>query len=324
MSLTRAATALAAGLAAAAPHTVNPAITGAALSILEKTGADVHVTIENARDSPLIECGISSPWVGGGRSVRIPPHQRATVSIHVDEVRPSTRATTLDYAVFEDGYYEGNGRSFDQWLAQRTERIEDLRYWVGAFAEMPRISLGEMRRYLTDRVAERESRMPFPRLIQLVSNRVGVLLRQFPEGPYIVRPLDQLRQQTEADFIAATRVPSDGAPPGHVDVVAGATVISGEAVPVTMYSLTLENLRDAGIEAYGYYSFERSGKPKGGAGEDYYLVTQPSRLPMVAFSRTSCATSTSNFRARSRSSGSRTSCTMTTSSRATLRSATNS
>lgn len=182
------------------------AIVGATLSVVAKTGADVHVTVENTRDSPLVRCGINTPWVGGDQEVRIPAHQRATVSIPVDEARPSTRAATLEYAVFEDGYYEGNGRWFDQWLVQRTERIQDLQYWVNAFADMPRISIAEMRRYLNDRIADRESHQTYQ--IPRVSERVRSLLVIMPEGPTIVRPMDLLRQQVQADLITATRVPA--------------------------------------------------------------------------------------------------------------------
>jgi hypothetical protein len=271
VSLTRAATALAAGLAAVAPHTVNPAISGAALSVVEKTGVDLRITIENLRDSPLVDYMINPAWAGFSPWVRLQPHQRGTISVHVEDPRAAARAETLDYVFFEDGYYEGHGRSFDQWLAQRAERVEDLRYWVNAFNEMPRVSIAEMRRYLSDQIAERESRRTVPQLAPHVSDRVSALLRQFPAGPFIVRPMDLLRQEVETDLIAATRVPADRTPFGHVDVVTAATVTSTEAVPSKVYSLTLENLRDAGIEAFGYYKFERSGRPQGGAGEDYYL-----------------------------------------------------
>jgi hypothetical protein len=88
---------------------------------------------------------INPAWAGFLPWVRIQPHQRATVSVHVDDPRPANRAETLDYAVFEDGYDEGHGRSFDQWVAQRTERVDDLRDWVDAFNEMPRASIAEMR-----------------------------------------------------------------------------------------------------------------------------------------------------------------------------------
>ncbi|HEX6465392.1 MAG TPA: hypothetical protein VFZ98_13105 [Vicinamibacterales bacterium] len=87
----------------------------------------------------------------------------------------------------------------------------------------------------------------------------------YPEGPYLSRPIDQLRKDVEAEFLAATRTPSGIARSGRVDNVAAAAVVSAEAWPSKGYAVVIENLRDVPIEAVGLANVDPvTGQDKGG------------------------------------------------------------
>ena len=247
-------------------------ITGARLSVQEKVTAEWHVTVQNNRDSSLIQWQVDALGRGGITSRQsIPPHDRRTLSFPLQEDRPTSRPATLNLAVFEDGYSEGHGPSLDEWIAERNERIEDLRYWVSAFMQMPRVSVAEMRGYLTDRVAERESRQSHQN--ERVSHKVSDLMRRYPEGPYIIRPLDQLRKDIEADLIVATRAPTGEGRPRVVDQVSAATVVSSETTPSKSYRVSIENLRDVPIEAYKIDTLDAvTGKARGSLAGDFCLA----------------------------------------------------
>jgi hypothetical protein len=248
-------------------------ITGARLTVIDKSAKKLLVTIENQRDSPLIDWRIDSPWVSFGGRDLIPPHERRVVSIEIKDDRPATRPTTVALAAFEDGYYEANGRNFDRWVTERTERREDLAYWVKAFISMPRVSEPALRTFLSDHVTARTSGEP--RMTRHVSDTVQGLMRQFPEGPEIWPRLDRLRKEVETEYIAATRVPIGGARSGSVERVTAATVVSTELRPSTSYSIVIENLRDVPIDAFGLENFDpANGRPKGGSWTDF-CVTDP-------------------------------------------------
>jgi hypothetical protein len=230
-------------------------VKGATVTVVENSGgAELHLTVENHRDSPLVEWHVDSSWFGAGSYVAVAPHARGTMPVPIESDRPATRPTVLSLAVFEDGYYEGYGRTLDQWVAEHTQRVDDLRYWVDAFMSMPRISIAEMRRYLADHIAECMSRQTHE--IRHVSDRVQELLRRYPEGPYIARAIDDLRKVVEAELIVATRTPPGDLRPGRVDAVTAATVVSAEMAHPKSYSVVIENLRDVSIEAYSVWSVD--------------------------------------------------------------------
>jgi hypothetical protein len=256
-----------------APPAGSTTITGARLTVIDKSVKTLLVTIENQRDSPLNEWRVDSPWVSfGGRDV-IAPHERRVVSIELKDDRAATRPTTVELAAFEDGYYEGRGRMFDRWVTERTERREDLAYWVKAFMSMPRVSESGLRTFLADHFAARASRET--RMIRHVSDRVQELMRQFPEGPEIWPRLDRLRKEVEAEYLGATRVPIGGAKSGSVDTVTAASVVATELRPSTSYSIVIENLRDVPIVAFGVQDFDpANGRRRGGSWTDF-CVTDP-------------------------------------------------
>ncbi len=251
-------------------------IAGARLTVVDKSSHTLTVTIENERDSPLIEWWIDSPWMGFGRRDVVAPHGRQTVSIDAPVAPPSPRPAIVVFAAFEDGYYEGRGRPLEQWLAARDERREDLAYWTKVFAAVPHTSEADMRRFLADRVAERASSETHMTQ-RHVSDRVQDLMLRFPSGPYLWEPLDALQKDVMADYAAVTRVPANGAPSGAVDTVTAATVISSDVHPTQSYAVMIENLRDVPIEAYGIQDFDlTTGHAKGGSSLDF-CATDPAR-----------------------------------------------
>src|SRR5215471_1460743 len=248
-----------AALSAAAPIHVrsqetNAHTSQATVTVVENDGAQLYVIVENNRNSPLVRWSIESTWASAASGVSIAPHARGTLSVPIANDRSATRPTVLSLAVFADGYYEGFGRSFDEWMSEHTEQVDDLRYWVGAFMVMPRVSISEMRTYLSDHVAERAGRETHQ--VRHVSDRVQELLRRYPEGPFIARPIDQLRKDVEGELIAATQTPPGDVRPGRVDAVTAASLVSAETTRTKSYSLVIENLRDVAIEAYGIEQFD--------------------------------------------------------------------
>lgn len=63
-------------------------ITGAKVSVMEKAVSEVHVTLENHRDSAIIEYRVSSSWAYSSGKQRIAPHERGTISIPIENSRP--------------------------------------------------------------------------------------------------------------------------------------------------------------------------------------------------------------------------------------------
>jgi len=243
-------------------------IAGARLTIVNTSARRLTVTIENHRDSPLIEWSIDSPWVRHAGQDVVAPHQRRDVSIEMQDDRPANRPTTLDYAAFEDGYYEGRGPGFDRWVAMRNERREDLAYWVTVFASLPRVSEAELRKVLSDHVAARSSGETHM-TIRHVSDRVQELMAWFPQASDIWARVDHLGRQVESEYRAITRVPS-GKQPGAVDAVTAATVASVDVRPAVSYTVIIENLRDVPIEAFGVADFNlATGQFSGWTGSDF-------------------------------------------------------
>jgi hypothetical protein len=231
-------------------ETAGAAINGATATVVEKDGAELHVTVENHRNSPLVKWRIESSWISAESQLAVAPHARDTLSVRITDDRPATRPTALALALFADGYYEGVGRSFDEWMTLRTEHLDDLRYWVTAFMSMPRASIAEMRAYLSDHAAERASRETHQ--VRHVSDLVQDLLRRYPESQYIEeKAVEQLRKDLEAELTIATRTWPDDVRPGRVEAVTAASLVAAETTRSKSYSVVIENKRDVAIEAFG-------------------------------------------------------------------------
>jgi hypothetical protein len=255
-------------------------IKGATATVVEKDGIELHATVENHRNSPLVKWTIESAWISAESEFPVAPHARDTLSIQLENDRPPTRSIVLSLAVFADGYYEGIGRSFNEWMTERAGQVDDLRYWVTAFTSMPRVSIAEMRAYLSDRAAERGSRETHQ--VRHVSDRVQDLLRRYPEGPSIAKAVDQLRKDVEAELTLATRTWPDDVRPGRVEAVTAASLVAAETTRSKSYSVVIENMRDAAIEAFAIDHVDPvTGRVMGGMSTDW-CTADPAREHQTA------------------------------------------
>jgi hypothetical protein len=243
-------------------------IAGAKLTIVDRSARTLVVTIENHRDSPLVEWYVESSWASSSRRDPVAPRSRREFSVDLPgDPRPATDQARLVVAAFEDGYYEGSGPTFERWVAARNERRDDLAYWTKAFASLPRISEPELRKVLADHVALRASRETHM-TIRHVTDRVQEVLN-WTKGADVWPRFDQLRKDVEAEYLAITRVPS-GTQPGPVGTVTAATVVSADVHPTVSYTIILENLRDVPIEAFGIQDYDlATGRVRLGTGTDF-------------------------------------------------------
>jgi hypothetical protein len=228
------------------------------------------VTIENGRDTPLVEWQTTAGRVSSGRRGFVAPHGQSVVVFPLDDVAGATPRIVV--AAFADGSYEGTGPEFDKWLTARRERADDLDYWVKALRSMPRISMVDLRKYLGDRLAER-SVHDRPN-VENVSDRVRNVLRQYPDGAEVWPPLDRLRAELETAFIDASR---QGRAPGGGSEVSGVAIVASRETTTKTYAVAIENLRDVPIEAVGFDELEADGRSRGSRGSDFCVVDPADR-----------------------------------------------
>jgi hypothetical protein len=243
-------------------------VTGARAFLVKKERRAFQVTIENRRDSMLVEVEVEAKFVRFRHQVAVGPHERRMTSMQVrDDATPASPRVV--YAAFADGTAEGERRPVQERVKDWQTRLDDLGYWVRAFLNMPHVSSIDVRRFLVDRIAERSvvDRLNVPH----VSDRIRALLRQYPNGADLWMPLDDLRRQIEAELTGATSIVVK--PAAVVDAVTSAAIVSSAVVPSAPdYAAVVENLRDIPIEALAIEQIDSvSGGRRGGRTMDFCL-----------------------------------------------------
>jgi hypothetical protein len=254
---------LSAVLLALQVSTAPPPITGARIELAVKSVAGLKVTLENRRESPLVQCTI-----GLRARDQTSGNEFFTFYFENSPVQPQTRrvleltlhnqsdieAAVVQLAVFEDGFAEGAARELGEWRQGRQEHLDDLTYWVHAFDAMPRISDPEARAFLAARLIERRpaGQTPgVPRLAAANASPVHVRLQriidQYPTGPDVWIPLDRLRADVRRELAAVPAEPPRGRDGPITDVG-----LSWEPATPTEFVARIENLRDVAIEAFGF------------------------------------------------------------------------
>ena len=266
-------------------------VKGARVSVVRKPSAVLNVTIENRRDSPLVEVQLLLTPRGAGKGAMtstryfgetppndtVKPHERRVLETPL-ESDFDVESAALSLVVFADGYYEGVAATVEPWRRARQARIDDLRYWSGVFALMPRVSETDLRAYLASHLADRAGRRgQDPSPIQPPSGKLQNLLRQYPSGPEVWSGLDRLRADTQGELDLLTRQPAN-APPAAGAVTAAAIVAQGR-VPSTKLVAAIENLRAVPIEAWGLEVVDAdTGRVRGGHSSDF-CVMEPDSAP---------------------------------------------
>jgi hypothetical protein len=240
-----------------------PEIKGARVTVVSRTAATMSVTVENRRDSPLVELQIAIPGAKGKGSqvdarffhdqpygIRwepgpIQPNERRTL-----EVRNSVDGEVAEMwlAVFEDGYVEGVAGALDGWRTTHRERTDDLAYWVGVLDTMPRISEPDVRKYLADRVVDR-ARQAVPNASDIRARVQRALQENASRSGTVWSVLDRLRVEARSELAVLQRQTQikSAASPGAIASVA----FSFRRAVSTEYTAAVENLRDVPIEAFG-------------------------------------------------------------------------
>ena len=273
------------GLLALSAFSQDTEVKGARVSVMRKPSAVMNVTIENRRDSPLVEVQLLLTPRGAGKgsmfSTRyfgetppnetVKPHERRVLETSL-ESDFEVEIATLAMVVFADGYYEGVAAAVEPWRKARQARIDDLRYWGGVFELMPRVSETDLRAYLASRLADRAGRRgqdPFE--IQPPGGKLQNVLRQYPSGPEVWSGLDRLRAETQSELAMLTRQPANA--PAAAGPVTSAAILTQDRVASSKLVAAIENLRPVPVEAFGLEVVDAgTGRVRSGQRTDFCVV----------------------------------------------------
>jgi hypothetical protein len=247
-------------------------IKGARITLAPKAMAGLKVTLENRRNSPLVQCTIALRARGQaapnqfftfhfqaespsavGDSTPVPPQARRVLDLTLHN-QIELETAVLQLAVFEDGFAEGAPRELGEWRQARQARLDDLTYWVRAFDAMPRIAETEVRAFLADRIVER--RRAAAADPSAVRTRLQRALEEYPLGPDVWLPLDRLRADARRELAAATAQPPAAAGADATGAITDVGLAWEPATP-TEFVARIENLRDVPIEAFGFELVDR-------------------------------------------------------------------
>jgi hypothetical protein len=280
-----------------APPRATP-VTHVGISVRQKPADKLQVTIENLRDSPLLELSIalSAPGVGRRESHwyfdgypgrlstlpprpgtgRVAPHERRVMEIDVtptderrvagqDGPRTATEwAPAVALAVFADNHYEGSLDALVQWRERRQTEADELTYWIRAIDTMPRDSVDGARRHLEEYAVDRVGQNTGAdtqlrvRMWRLAKDTQVAL-------SILLRTVD--RERAEADRQLSALRPSlvgDLVPRTVRSVSLASSAASG-----TTHVVAIENRGAAPLEAFSYEYLGADGKPRGGVSTDF-------------------------------------------------------
>lgn len=247
-----------AGLLAVSVRAQDIEIKSARFQVESKTNADLSLSIENLRDSPLVAWRIDlSPggWSEAnyfGSRLPFPPDYGpiAGHETRISRLRGSTGVVAaearLAAAIFADGYCEGSRPALDALVTQIKERTEELTWWVDVLGRIPEGSSKERIDYVAARLGEHASRFPSDALSVRANVRGNI------SGDLDARPdwwLSSWLTNFREGLVGALRiikVPLAAAPSG------APSSLSLRIVPSTTTEATarIENLTDKRIEAW--------------------------------------------------------------------------
>jgi hypothetical protein len=253
------------------------------ISLRAQPAQKLKVTIENLRNSPLMEVSIDLAAPGAGRQrsysnfggylgrvdMTVPPnggpvapHERRVIDVDV----PGTdggRTAALSLVTFADNYYEGTPDALNAWREARQNEADELTYWIRAIDTMPRDSLDVATAHLEARAVERAGQNP------TAETRWRVRLWTLSKDTHttLANLLDTVdRTRAEADRQLTVLRPSLA---GTLRARPVASVsLSPSPAPSTAYVVAIENKGPAPIEAFAYESVDSAGRPQSGTGMD--------------------------------------------------------
>lgn len=237
-------------------------VTGARVSVIERSTGALAVTLENLREAPLVawQVGAVPPGASDPGPVHTADHShpgsfapdtgplapdgRRRVNISLDNPAAGWTAVVL-LAVFADGYYEGTPAAVEQLRQRRWAQADDLRYWITALKEMPPQS-DHARVFLRDALARHAARFGTPGTGFAQTLR-SLAAEDTPRPPgWLVAVLKHRAAEAQA-HLARLDQPLRGAPESRVVSVA----VSSSVTTVGRLAALVENLRNVPIEAIG-------------------------------------------------------------------------
>jgi hypothetical protein len=282
-----------AGVLALSVSTGDAAVKGARVSLVPKTAAVLNLTIENHRNSPMVEWQIGLFSHSGEprmtsfsdfsrrppelqpRSGPIQPHERRTIEVEL-RTAPDVETAAMRLAVFEDGYYEGEADAVERWRTERQERVDDLDYWVRVLDQVPRDSEPDVRSYLAMRAKERAGQVT--RDFSGIGDKLQTVLRGSTSGPDEWRRFDRLLVEARTERALLTRRPSATETSPATRPVTSVTIESQHRTGTTAYVASVENLRNVEIEAFGFELVDAvSARPTSAQRHDFCLAEPEGR-----------------------------------------------
>src|SRR4051812_34671684 len=248
-------------------------ITHARIHLARKPEPAVRITLVNRRASALTQVQIKL-YPGGAEHGVIMHNSYQPLDAHAERTFDlRTGGTSIDHAsvtlaVFEDGYYQGAPDAVEEWQKDRQALADDLVFWIGVLSTMPRISEPDLRRYLTNHVAEHKDAPQARKDSMRV--RIKRLLETYPSGPDIWLPLDALKDEAQGDLAALRRpLPAPDAAAGDTSPVAAVEMTARLKATTNTVVALADNLGQAPIEAIGFEVFEGDGWVRSGQSTDY-------------------------------------------------------
>jgi hypothetical protein len=250
-------------------------ITGARLTLVEKSEPALTVTLENLRDVPLVAWETAtlhedstqpatvsfqdrrSTQGNASENGAVPPRGRLVQTMEVGN--RDAIAAIMHLAIFADGYYEGPGG--DSYLQRSREESEELRYWIQALRSIALAPDSDMQRTLNERLAERGSEIKY--LTTVAALRY---LRDEIEAGSAAsfRSALAARMTEMQERLAILDRPMIPGPLQRSSDVPSVQITSTPSTTTRLYGI-VENLRDIPIEAFGLQQYQGgSGRLRGG------------------------------------------------------------
>jgi hypothetical protein len=255
------------------------AVPSARLTLVRELATDLVVAITNSRTVPLEHIGIQYKtdqgsagafWYRTGEpNPPIAPGTTGGLRLEdVDGGFDTSRPPEIVLLEFADGYYEGAPSELQRFFAERAVRVDDLRYWVGALANMPAgLSNIDATNYVR-RAADTQKTQQPGKPSATASGLLALGDVRRPPG-WIAQVLSSKGKDLEAELHRVTRHTERFAQVGtSAPVVAGRSArVEARTMPGIRIVPVLENLRDVPLQAWGL-AFKESGRTTTGYGSD--------------------------------------------------------
>jgi len=266
------------------PVPSDTAVKSVRISVRPVATTRLRVTIENLRDSPLVEStiGLFAPgdarprseqfnnfggYLGGPETpglgpLPVAPHEQRVIDVEVPDSQLQWKPM-LTLVSFANGYYEGTLDALTPWREARQKQVDDLNFWLHAIDTLPSGSADAARRYLREQAIKRagqatDGASSLRDRMWTIANGTGTL-------PDLLATVNRARETASRQHAALQ--PSLAGPLSERRVASVA--LSFEPSAATKYVVVIENAGTRPLEAWAWdYIDPRTGKTRGGESTD--------------------------------------------------------